>query len=76
MTMRGIRGATTVDADDVQSVHAATRELVLAILEANPTLRPTDIASAFFTVTDDIRASHPAIRLMVRQPAAPHRVTS
>ena len=60
MTIRGIRGATTVDADDVQSVHAATRELVLAILEANPTLRPTDIASAFFTVTDDIRASHPA----------------
>lgn len=60
MTIRGIRGATTIDADDVQSVHEATRELMLAILEANPTLRPMDIASAFFTVTDDITAAYPA----------------
>lgn len=60
MAMRGIRGATTVDSDDVQAVHAATRELVLAILEANPTLRPADIASAFFTVTDDIHSTYPA----------------
>jgi chorismate mutase len=60
MTMRGIRGATTVSADDVESVHAATRELILAILEANPTLRPTDIASVFFTVTDDIHSTYPA----------------
>lgn len=60
MTMRGIRGATTVSSDDVQSVHAATRELMLAILEANPTLRPEDIASVFFTVTDDLQSTYPA----------------
>ena len=60
MTMRGIRGATSVSTDDVQSVHAATRELMLAILEANPTLRPMDIASVFFTVTDDIHSTYPA----------------
>ena len=60
MTMRGIRGATTTKSDDVQAVHAATRELMLAILEANPTLRPVDIASVFFTVTDDICSTHPA----------------
>ena len=58
--MRGIRGATTVSVDDSSSVHAATRELMLAILEANPTLRPADIASAFFTVTDDIHSTYPA----------------
>ena len=60
MTMRGIRGATTTSVDDVQAVHAATRELMLAILEANPTLRPADIASAFFTVTDDLHSTYPA----------------
>ena len=60
MTMRGIRGATTTSVDDVQAVHAATRELMLAILEANPTLRPVDIASAFFTVTDDLHSTYPA----------------
>lgn len=60
MAVRGIRGATTVCEDDAQAVLEATSELLLAILKANPTLRPEDIASAFFTVTDDIRAAYPA----------------
>lgn len=60
MTIRGIRGATTTSMDEAHAVHAATRELMLAILEANPTLRPADIASVFFTVTDDIHSAYPA----------------
>ena len=65
MTVRGIRGATTICEQDamagsVDAVLTATRELMLAILEANPTLRPEDIASILFTVTDDIRSVYPA----------------
>ena len=61
MTTRGIRGATTVTADDKEHIHSATQELLTSILEANPALRTEDIASAVFTVTDDIAATHPAL---------------
>ncbi len=60
MPVRGIRGATTICEDNADAIRLATRELLLAISEANPTLRPADIASAFFTVTDDLRAAYPA----------------
>ena len=60
MSVRGIRGAITVCEDQAEAVLSATRELLLAILEANPTLRPEDIASAFFTVTHEIHAAYPA----------------
>ncbi len=60
MTVRGIRGATTVCEDDAEAIRLATRELLVAISAANPTLRPADIASAFFTTTDDLRAAYPA----------------
>ena len=61
MTTRGIRGATTVTADAKDQIHSATRELLTSILEANPALQAEDIASAVFTVTDDISATHPAL---------------
>jgi chorismate mutase len=32
----------------------------LAILEANPALEPADIASVFFTLTEDLTATYPA----------------
>ena len=60
MPVRGIRGATTVDHQDGNSILFSTRELLLAICEANPTLQPEDIASVFFTVTDDLCAVYPA----------------
>ncbi len=60
MSVRGIRGATTVCADGAESILSATRELLLAIIEANPTLQPVDIASILFTVTEDIQAAYPA----------------
>ena len=59
--VRGIRGATTVCEDSAEAIHSATRELLLAILEANPDLRPTEIASVFFTVTHEISAAYPAL---------------
>ena len=61
MTTRGIRGATTIAADEREQVLSATLELLAAILDANPALRMEDIASALFTVTDDIDSVYPAL---------------
>ena len=60
MPTRGIRGATTVPADDPDLILDATRELLEEILYENDTMRPEDIASAFFTVTDDLASTFPA----------------
>jgi len=60
MSIRGIRGATTVEADQPDLLLSATRELLETILEANPGMQPEDVASAIFTVTDDLRSTFPA----------------
>ena len=60
MTVRGLRGAITIAEDNDAAVIGATRELLLAILRENPTLRKEDIASILFTVTDDIQSVYPA----------------
>jgi len=59
MPCRGIRGATTVKTDSSAAILAATRELLLRILEANGA-EVKDIASAFFTVTPDLTTAFPA----------------
>jgi chorismate mutase len=61
MTVRGVRGATTVLEDSSEAILEATRALLLAICEANIEMRPSDIASIFFTVTADLRAAYPAL---------------
>jgi chorismate mutase len=61
MTIRGIRGATTILSDSSEEVLSATRELLDAILTSNPDLQPDDIASVLFTVTDDIASAYPAL---------------
>lgn len=58
--LRGIRGATTVDANTREAILAATTELLTAIIEAND-VRGEDVASAFFTTTPDINAEFPAL---------------
>ena len=60
MSVRGVRGATTVDHDQAEEILPATRELLQAILQANPTLQPEDLASVIFTTTPDLRSVHPA----------------
>jgi len=60
MPVRGVRGATVAEEDRIEAVLLATRELLLAILKANPDLRTEDLASAWFTVSDDIRSVYPA----------------
>jgi chorismate mutase len=60
MTIRGIRGATTVAADQPDLILQATRELLEAILAENDRMQPEDVASAIFTVTDDLVSTFPA----------------
>ncbi|MHB8779340.1 MAG: chorismate mutase [Anaerolineales bacterium] len=60
MSIRGIRGATTVQGDEPDLILVATRELLETILEANSGMTPEDVASALFTVTDDLAATFPA----------------
>ena len=61
MTMRGIRGAITIEHDTSSEVLSATKELLEAILCANSDLKLADITSAFFTVTNDIASAYPAL---------------
>jgi chorismate mutase len=60
MAIRGIRGATTVPADETDLILQATRELLEAILDENFAMKPEDVASAIFTVTDDLVSTFPA----------------
>ncbi len=60
MTIRGIRGATTVSADDPDLILQATRELLEVILDENEGMQPETVASAIFTVTDDLVSTFPA----------------
>lgn len=59
MVCRGIRGATTVETDSAAAIVAATRELLVRMVEANA-VTVGDIASAIFTVTLDLTAAFPA----------------
>jgi len=58
--LHGIRGATVVETDQPEAILRATQELLEKILQANPSLSPADIASAFFTVTPDLYSAYPA----------------
>ena len=60
MYCRGIRGATTVERNEREEILAATSELLMAIVQRNG-LQVDDIASGFFTVTDDLNAVFPAL---------------
>ena len=60
MTVRGIRGGIVAEDDCPEDILSATRDLLEAILDTNPTLLPEDIASVIFTVTDDLSAAYPA----------------
>jgi len=60
MPIRGIRGATTVAADEPDLILQATRELLEEILAENENMKPEDIASAIFTVTADLVSTFPA----------------
>lgn len=59
MAIRGIRGATTADANTREAILDATRELLTALVGANG-FQTSDIASVSFTMTPDLDAAFPA----------------
>ena len=57
---RGVRGATTVEANTREAIVEATRELLLELIAANG-LQVEDVGSAIFTTTADVNAEFPAV---------------
>ena len=60
MSVRGVRGATTVDSDDPAQIRAAARELMEEILRRNQIVDFDDVISAVFTTTEDLVSAFPA----------------
>ena len=59
MTARGVRGATTAEANETHTILAATSELLQCLCAAND-ISADDIASVLFTSTPDLDAAFPA----------------
>jgi chorismate mutase len=59
LTVRGLRGATTVDADTTEQVTVRTQELLLQLMERNGVVED-DIISVLFTATADVVSMFPA----------------
>jgi chorismate mutase len=60
MTCRGVRGATTADANTRDDILRATRELLALMIRQNG-IRAEDVASAIFSTTPDLNAEFPAL---------------
>ena len=60
MSVRGIRGATTVNENTSAEILSATTELLKAIFDANGIDTFDDLVSCIFTTTLDLNAAFPA----------------
>lgn len=60
MPCRGVRGATTAEANTGEEILKATRQLLALMIRQNG-IREEDIASAVFTTTGDLDAEFPAL---------------
>ncbi|TDB91681.1 chorismate mutase [Actinomadura sp. KC216] len=60
MTVRAVRGATQIDADERGQILEATTELVTEVMSRNE-LSTDDVISVIFTVTPDLTAEFPAL---------------
>jgi chorismate mutase len=60
VSVRAIRGAVQVDADERDAILEGTAELVTAVMTRND-LTPDDVISVLFTVTPDLSAEFPAL---------------
>jgi len=61
MPVRGVRGAIVAEDNQPEAILSATQELLRAMLLANPSLQPAELASVFFTMTEDLDATYPAL---------------
>jgi len=60
MLCRGVRGATTADANTREDILAATRQLLALMIRVNG-IQPEDVGSAVFSLTRDLDAEFPAL---------------
>jgi chorismate mutase len=60
MSLRGIRGAITVNKNTKAEIISATKELLEQLISANA-IKPEDIASVLFSVTQGLDAEFPAV---------------
>ncbi len=60
MSVRALRGATQVDADDRDLILEVTTELVAEVMARNE-LTTDDVISVIFTATPDLTAEFPAL---------------
>jgi len=60
MPCRGVRGATTADANTSEAILEATRQLLALMIRQNG-IEDEDVASAIFTTTPDLNAEFPAL---------------
>ncbi|HEX4130295.1 MAG TPA: chorismate mutase [Pirellulales bacterium] len=60
MFCRGVRGATTAEADTREEILSATRQLLALMIRQNG-IHPHDIGSAVFSTTCDLNAEFPAL---------------
>lgn len=60
MLCRGVRGATTVDANTREEILTATRQLLALMIRLNG-MESTEVASAIFSLTRDLDAEFPAL---------------
>jgi chorismate mutase len=60
MPCRGIRGATTIAANEREEILTATRQLLALMIRRNG-IESRDVASALFSTTPDIDAEFPAL---------------
>ena len=58
-TLRALRGATSVQANDAEQIEDATARLLAEMLERNG-VEPGDLVSLIFTATPDLDAAFPA----------------
>ncbi|MDQ7828897.1 MAG: chorismate mutase [Armatimonadota bacterium] len=59
MHIRGIRGATSVEANTAEAILEAARELLVEIVRRNG-VEPYEVAAVIFTATGDLDAAFPA----------------
>lgn len=60
MTCRGVRGATTVEANTREEILTGARQLLALMIRRNG-IDPEDVASAVFSTTCDLNAEFPAL---------------
>ncbi|WP_145059513.1 chorismate mutase [Lignipirellula cremea] len=60
MQCRGVRGATTVEANTREEILHGARQMLALMIRCNQ-MDPADVASAVFSTTSDLNAEFPAL---------------